>query len=90
MRPLVAVPIGSEGFVSFAKQLERLGVVDHGELLGLLELHGRVMRLEIPLDEDEPSFAELTEQFLEVAPTILDFFDRLAEETERTLEEKKP
>ena len=51
-----AVPIGTPGFTTFAKELERLGVLGQPELLGLLELHGRVLRLVEPtLDEDEPN-----------------------------------
>jgi hypothetical protein len=55
MKPLVAAPIGSPGFVSFARDLHRLGVLDHDELLGWLRLHGSLIRATEPAlaDEDE-------------------------------------
>jgi hypothetical protein len=60
---LVAVPIGAPGFTTFAKDLERLGVLDGEELLGLLRLHGSVLRaVEEPLDNgdhfDQETFSE--------------------------------
>jgi len=63
-RPLVAVQIGTLGFVAFAKGLERLGVIDREELLGLLRLHSAIVRAtEEPLDDgerfDEETFSRL-------------------------------
>ena len=86
---LVSVPIGTDGFVSFAHELERLGVLNHAELLGLLEPHGHVLRpVEPPIGENEQSFAQVAAQFMEVVPTVFSYFDRLAEEAERAREEK--
>jgi hypothetical protein len=50
---LVAHRLGEEGFVTFAKGLHRLGVVDHGELVSLLAFHGALLRLAEPLDGGE-------------------------------------
>ena len=44
MRPLRAVLIGTEGFVHFVHGLRDLGVIDRDEMLGLLRLHGAVIR----------------------------------------------
>ncbi len=48
---IVARRLGEDGFVTFLKELQRLGVLQHPELLGWLALHGRVLRIiEPPLD----------------------------------------
>ena len=48
---IVARRLGEEGYVVFLKELHRLGVLQHAELLGWLELHGRVLcAIERPLD----------------------------------------
>jgi hypothetical protein len=48
---IVARRLGEGGYVPFLKELHRLGVLQHAELLTWLELHGRVLRMvEPPLD----------------------------------------
>ena len=48
---IVARRLGEEGCVTFLKELHRLGVLQHADLLAWLELHGRVLRvIEPPLD----------------------------------------
>jgi hypothetical protein len=52
--PVVAHHIGEVGFVAFVKACHRLDVLDRGELLRLLGLHGAVLRAtHRPLDEGE-------------------------------------
>jgi hypothetical protein len=62
-----AVPIGTSGFIAFAKELHQLGVLRYPELLSWLELHGAVIRgTEPPLDQgegiDEEAFSALREE----------------------------
>ena len=48
---IVARRLGEEGYVVFLKELHRLGVLQHAELLNWLTLHGHVLRAtEPPLD----------------------------------------
>lgn len=48
---IVARRLGEEGYVTFLKELQRLGVLQHAELLNWLALHGSVLRAtEPPLD----------------------------------------
>ena len=51
---IVARRLGDGGFVNFLKELHRLGVLQHAELLDWLALHGSVLRAtEPPLDRGD-------------------------------------
>lgn len=45
---IVARRLGEEGFLTYVKALQRLGVLQHAELLNWLTLHGHVLRATEP------------------------------------------